>query len=1718
MYNNKMSRTEKKKSELLRHIENCRKQKARIDVVVSEAREKYKRGVSTRNSYVAELSRKLGGRTPEKLHQYYDKCIDYYTHHIRACEREINKKQNTCAAPFVIGVLLVMLLGLGIYLGPGITGAAILDTGAIINTNSTFDLGQNVTSLRVTGMYSGSGHGIMYLNDRIVIDTALLNSTSFTDICVDTCIDTNGATLKTVIEGELTFIITQFNYTQAEEQLVLINNTPEIEIVPTNETSEVFVPETNETQPATQHPTNTSIEHTAGRSLIAAKHQYTAVEQPVFTVRIPSQARAVGIAANIKGTLTDPHGAIVTLEDEIQQQDAVVTVTLKKERSFVPGLYHLQIGEGVSSFEQDFLWGVLALNTHKSIYHTEDEAFIGMAVLDDTGHVVCDANVTLAITSPTGEVTTLSTAAGSIFISPECSVYGVTTLPDYYASYSVKGEGTYTMNLTAHTSNGIRTLTDTFTVANNASFDVARHGPTRIYPPAKYTMSINITPTEDYTGTVVEYVPLGFDITPQEGLTITTTDKEQVLTWQVDINAGETTVVSYTFDAPDESPQFYLLGTLEIGAFAEQRQWQIASDALPTMLTIFADDFTGFLFWINDSNGDWGSDGNNARAGRVISTGRACAALGSNMTMRYELDLSHCAVNINASANWTHFEEGTSDATDCLRYALTGDNGVTWGKTNNSFCDDQGSTLSNGTIIASQFLTKQFNIRFACVNFDASGEGVDIPIFNVSCDDVISPNINTLTINSLSPANSSNLSNVTQRQWYFNASIWEPAWTNMIVLFNFSNSNTSTFQQLATNNSGTWGVVIDLGLLSEGLQNVTIIANDSANNRNTSIIYFTVDKTAPLVRFLSPANNSLFHRLSYNQTFNATANDSNLTIAGVVFSFDNASDFSFNITAINLSGNWGTVLNVSNLLHGRHTVTIIANDTAGNFNRTVVLSFGVDLLGPNMTNASPVDGSSFAGGGNIIELGINVTDTFYVSNVSANISNADGSLTTVYLGNDTQFNRYNISYTVPTTVGNYQVVFFSNDTVGNNNRSTTNFSVTAAADLTSPDTTNSTPVNNSVFFQGDLIEIGINVTDNTFVGNVSMNISYPNNSVSEKFFLANDTQFNRYNISYTIPGLTGTYNITFFANDTSGNSIKTVVNFTVEQRPTMTNATPVNNSVFFQDNLIEIGINVTDNLFIGNVSMNISYPNNSISGTYYLANDTQFNRYNISYTIPALTGTYNITFFANDTSGNRVIAFANFTVDILPNMTNTTPVNSSSFIAGTVIEIGVNVTDNAFIGNVSFNITYPNNSVSAKFYPGNDTLFNRYNISYTTPSLAGTYNITFFANDTRGNSITTITNFTVNATGANAPNVTNIAPIVNQLVNYSQTIEVGVNATTIGIITNVTANITFPNGSFIMYELQNGTNYGKRFNMSFVANVTGRYNITFFANDTNNNLNSSEKTNFTVNSMPQITFVSTVPSQSITEASTTQVSFYFLAYDPDGAEDLMNSTAQLRVNVTGETDRVNGTCQPLNMTGPFTVNYSCSVYMWYYDGAGNWTVNASIKDRNGNYTFNTSVSFELYSTVAMKMSPTNLTWPTIEFGTTNKTADNDPLVINNTGNKDIASGSVTITGYDLQGIITDTEFINAQNFTISVRNGTSACSGVGCFECNGTVMLNQTVMPIAAANITSANYSANALSTGTDGQEALFFCLATAPQENTISRQTYATNGTHTATWIVAVS
>ncbi len=265
--------------------------------------------------------------------------------------------------------------------------------------------------------------------------------------------------------------------------------------------------------------------------------------------------------------------------------DGTILVNMPKQREFTPGVHTMtiEVQDGDTTFfiEQEFAWGVLALNADKTMYLPDEEAYVQMGVLDDAGHTICDAELLLKITSPTGNITELKTTDGSINYGDECAGDTYTTSPDYDTRYTFTDNlGIYHFELTAITKNGTHTITDEFEVRDSVPFDIVRAAPSRIYPIEEYPVTLTITANEAYTGHIIESVPQSFQITGSN-LPYTTYevgDTKQII-WNISLTPSTTQKITYTFDAPDVSPEFYLLGPLEIGTFKERREWQVASDA-----------------------------------------------------------------------------------------------------------------------------------------------------------------------------------------------------------------------------------------------------------------------------------------------------------------------------------------------------------------------------------------------------------------------------------------------------------------------------------------------------------------------------------------------------------------------------------------------------------------------------------------------------------------------------------------------------------------------------------------------------------------------------------------------------------------------------------------------------------------------------------------------------------------------------------------------------------------------------------------------------------------------------------------------------------------------------------------------------------------------------------------------------------------------------------
>jgi len=284
-----------------------------------------------------------------------------------------------------------------------------------------------------------------------------------------------------------------------------------------------------------------------------------------------------------------------------------------------PGKYKIKFkieddsGDALKVFEisKDFSWGVLAMNFNQASYTLGQTAKIQVAVLDERGDTICDAGLILDIISPSGQIFNLSSASSTIFTSGACGANNITDAPDYFALFTPAETGKYSVNLTAETKNGFYAITDGFAVLENMDFMVERTGPTRIYPWADYIMSFNIKINKNFSGDIFEYLPNGFQVFGQ-GLqiknqetgefvdynefiastsrpaefSVENTEDKKIPKWKnLNLKAGDEIAVRYTFDAPNISPELYLLGALRLVSadgtveFTEGRQWQIAADS-----------------------------------------------------------------------------------------------------------------------------------------------------------------------------------------------------------------------------------------------------------------------------------------------------------------------------------------------------------------------------------------------------------------------------------------------------------------------------------------------------------------------------------------------------------------------------------------------------------------------------------------------------------------------------------------------------------------------------------------------------------------------------------------------------------------------------------------------------------------------------------------------------------------------------------------------------------------------------------------------------------------------------------------------------------------------------------------------------------------------------------------------------------------------------------
>jgi hypothetical protein len=283
--------------------------------------------------------------------------------------------------------------------------------------------------------------------------------------------------------------------------------------------------------------------------LTPKKEHFSVNEEPEFELKIKESNFVEGIgrvtsfisSKKIDVWVEDAFGKKLELAPKIEVDGGSYWIKIQKERKIKPGLYKLVSKVGSSETQETwFKWGLVSVNTKKSIYKPGETAEILMVVLDKEGHLVSGANVSLKIIDLKGNVTTYSTSSGTI-TELERGIY--------QAYYQTMEEGNYSLFVTA-TSDVTVSIESHFLVKKEYDFDILREIPVTIDPRRGAFQSKIKVISYNETGqfTLKESLPKEFDVVYfAEGapsFNVVNSKNEKIIIWENLTNGSE---VSYKF-------------------------------------------------------------------------------------------------------------------------------------------------------------------------------------------------------------------------------------------------------------------------------------------------------------------------------------------------------------------------------------------------------------------------------------------------------------------------------------------------------------------------------------------------------------------------------------------------------------------------------------------------------------------------------------------------------------------------------------------------------------------------------------------------------------------------------------------------------------------------------------------------------------------------------------------------------------------------------------------------------------------------------------------------------------------------------------------------------------------------------------------------------------------------------------------------------------------
>ena len=487
----------------------------------------------------------------------------------------------------------------------------------------------------------------------------------------------------------------------------------------------------------------------------------------------------------------------------------------------------------------------------------------------------------------------------------------------------------------------------------------------------------------------------------------------------------------------------------------------------------------------------------------------------------------------------------------------------------------------------------------------------------------------------------------------------------------------------------------------EGGHNVTIWANDSANNVNKSSVTFTIDTIAPEINITSPINdsNSSDTGLDVDYTFTEVNPDTCW--------------YSNDTFAVNTTITCGTNITTIVWIEGNHNVTIWINDSVDQINKTDV-TFNIDITPPDINISSPTNFT------NTTDTGIDVE---FITNNGAN---------TCWFSNDTFTknitigcgnNLTNISW----IEGGHNVTIWTNDSLGNENKS----SVTFTIDTTAPTVEILRPVDlesfntNTIFLNYSVSDSGAGLETCQY-----QNDSDPNITIA----CGTNTSINQ--------GSDGTFTITVCANDTVGNTACDTNTWSLSTTsPATTLEFPAIGTWFTSGTDLTFNYTTSDSDGLDTCQL---YSNWTDTWEVNLSNihggDSPINISNGNFTQTIPEGFFRWNVFCNDTGNAGSFALGNFTLGVdettpLIEFHSSTPANDTNSTA-TSLFVNVTITETNPV-NITFTLVDRSGVVNTSLFSMQEEDSNTSITFLSLPDEVYSYNVTII--DDAGNTNTTET-------------------------------------------------------------------------------------------------------------------------------------------------------------------------------------------------------------------------------------------------------------------------------------------------------------------------------------------------------------------------------------------